>query len=173
MDLPELQGADPQYGLRPGIFTPASRLETSGSGSPGTASAGSPQPFRTNDFDDLRLIGLLGAVYGVAGVCAGPILGSVLTVAALDGNSAYWAVLMSLSVGLGIFLLVTDGTTTLGGVLTIGQQYEVETWALGATSTIPDVVMLLVALLLTAIVALVFTVRRQQARLASREANRR
>lgn len=109
----------------------------------------------------------------MAGVCAGPILGSVLTVAALDGNSAYWAVLMSLSVGLGIFLLVTDGTTTLGGVLTIGQQYEVETWALGATSTIPDVVMLLVALLLTAIVALVFTVRRQQARLASREANRR
>lgn len=32
---------------------------------------------------------ILGAVYGVAGVCAGPILGSVLTVAAVGGNAAY------------------------------------------------------------------------------------
>lgn len=165
---------------------------------------------------------LLGAVYGVAGVCAGPILGSVLTVAALGGNSAYGAVLMSLyalgmaaplfllallwnawggrvrglvrprelrigkwrnswtmvvagalSVGIGILLLVTDGTTSLGGVLTIGQQYEAETWALGATSAIPDVVMLLVAVLLLAVLALVFALRKRQTASVAREETRR
>lgn len=31
----------------------------------------------------------LGTVYGLAGVCAGPLLGAVLTLAALGGNAAY------------------------------------------------------------------------------------
>ncbi len=164
----------------------------------------------------------LGAVYGVAGACAGPILGSVLTVAALGGNSAYGALLMSLyalgmaaplfvlallwnagggrvralvrprelrigkwrnswtmvvagalSVGIGVLLLVTDGTTSLGGVLTIGQQYEAETWALGATSAIPDLVMLLVALLLLAFVALIVALRKNQGQRTAREETRR
>lgn len=38
---------------------------------------------------------LLGTVYGVAGVCAGPILGSVLTVAAIGGNAAYGGILLA------------------------------------------------------------------------------
>ncbi|MFU8840801.1 MAG: cytochrome c biogenesis CcdA family protein [Nitriliruptoraceae bacterium] len=37
----------------------------------------------------------LGAVYGVAGTCAGPILGAVLTIAALDGRPAYGAALLA------------------------------------------------------------------------------
>ncbi|TFD18538.1 cytochrome c biogenesis CcdA family protein [Cryobacterium sp. TMT2-23] len=39
---------------------------------------------------------LLGSVYGVAGVCAGPILGSVLTVAAVGGNAAYGGILLAI-----------------------------------------------------------------------------
>ncbi len=39
---------------------------------------------------------VLGTVYGVAGVCAGPILGSVLTVAAFGGNPFYGGILLSL-----------------------------------------------------------------------------
>ncbi|MFO7960479.1 MAG: cytochrome c biogenesis CcdA family protein [Nitriliruptoraceae bacterium] len=37
----------------------------------------------------------LGAVYGVAGSCAGPILGAVLTIAALDGRPAHGAALLA------------------------------------------------------------------------------
>lgn len=37
---------------------------------------------------------LLGTVYGVAGVCAGPILGSVLTVAAVTGSALYGGVVL-------------------------------------------------------------------------------
>ncbi|MEV0962568.1 MULTISPECIES: cytochrome c biogenesis CcdA family protein [unclassified Streptomyces] len=37
----------------------------------------------------------LGAVYGLAGFCAGPILGSVLTVAALSGSPAYGGLLLA------------------------------------------------------------------------------
>ncbi|MEU6084343.1 cytochrome c biogenesis CcdA family protein [Streptomyces sp. NPDC047108] len=37
----------------------------------------------------------LGAVYGLAGFCAGPILGSVLTVAAVSGNPVYGGVLLA------------------------------------------------------------------------------
>lgn len=37
----------------------------------------------------------LGAVYGLAGSCAGPILGAVLTIAAVDGRPAYGAALLA------------------------------------------------------------------------------
>ncbi|OSP41179.1 cytochrome C biogenesis protein CcdA [Streptomyces sp. 13-12-16] len=37
----------------------------------------------------------LGAVYGLAGFCAGPILGSILTVAAVDGDPLYGGVLLA------------------------------------------------------------------------------
>ncbi|NGN65455.1 cytochrome c biogenesis protein CcdA [Streptomyces sp. A7024] len=37
----------------------------------------------------------LGAVYGLAGFCAGPILGSVLTVSAMGGNAVYGGVLLA------------------------------------------------------------------------------
>ncbi|MFD8691790.1 cytochrome c biogenesis CcdA family protein [Streptomyces sp. NPDC059651] len=50
----------------------------------------------------------LGAVYGLAGFCAGPILGSVLTVAALGGSPAYGGLLLAvyaLGMAVPLFLL--------------------------------------------------------------------
>lgn len=50
----------------------------------------------------------LGAVYGLAGFCAGPILGSVLTVAALGGNPGYGGALLAvyaLGMAVPLFLL--------------------------------------------------------------------
>ncbi|MGN0097387.1 MAG: cytochrome c biogenesis CcdA family protein [Corynebacterium sp.] len=145
----------------------------------------------------------LGAVYAVSGVCAGPILGSVLMVAALGGNAVYggvmlalyalgmtvplfilaflwkragsrvrslvkprkisigvwentWTMLISgvLSVAIGVFLLVTDGTADLGGVFTIGTQYEAESSLSSWSQNISDIwfvvgaVVVLVVLLL-------------------------
>jgi len=121
---------------------------------------------------------VLGSVYGVAGVCAGPILGSVLTVAAAGGSPLYGGIMLAifafgmalplgvlsllwtrlrlgergwlkprrfklgpwensvwmvvsgvLSLGIGILLLSTQGTATLGGILTIDAQYQAESWA--------------------------------------------
>ncbi|MFD7897467.1 cytochrome c biogenesis CcdA family protein [Streptomyces sp. NPDC059743] len=50
----------------------------------------------------------LGLVYGLAGFCAGPILGSVLTVAALSGTPVYGSVLLAvyaLGMAVPLFLL--------------------------------------------------------------------
>ncbi|MFJ3584315.1 cytochrome c biogenesis CcdA family protein [Streptomyces sp. NPDC090127] len=50
----------------------------------------------------------LGLVYGLAGFCAGPILGSVLTVAALSGGPAYGGLLLAvyaLGMAVPLFLL--------------------------------------------------------------------
>ncbi|MGX1882532.1 cytochrome c biogenesis CcdA family protein [Streptomyces sp. NPDC055287] len=50
----------------------------------------------------------LGAVYGLAGFCAGPILGSVLTVAAISGSPVYGGLLLAvyaLGMALPLFLL--------------------------------------------------------------------
>ncbi|MHB9755852.1 cytochrome c biogenesis CcdA family protein [Streptomyces sp. BYX5S] len=50
----------------------------------------------------------LGAVYGLAGFCAGPILGSVLTVAALGGHPVYGGALLAvyaLGMAVPLFLL--------------------------------------------------------------------
>ncbi|MFD3512499.1 cytochrome c biogenesis CcdA family protein [Streptomyces sp. NPDC058657] len=50
----------------------------------------------------------LGAVYGLAGFCAGPILGSVLTVAAMGGNPVYGGLLLAvyaLGMAVPLFLL--------------------------------------------------------------------
>ncbi|SEC91303.1 cytochrome c biogenesis CcdA family protein [Streptomyces sp. TLI_105] len=49
----------------------------------------------------------LGLVYGLAGFCAGPILGSVLTVAALSGSPAYGGLLLAVyALGMAVPLLV-------------------------------------------------------------------
>lgn len=44
---------------------------------------------RTGDLTSNLSVFLLGSVYGVAGVCAGPVLGSVLALAALGGTPLY------------------------------------------------------------------------------------
>ena len=53
----------------------------------------------------------LGAVYGVAGSCAGPILGAVLTIAALDGRPAHGAALLAVyALGMAAPLFLLAGT---------------------------------------------------------------
>ena len=133
---------------------------------------------------------LLGTVYAVAGVCAGPILGSVLLVASL-GSPLYGASLMALyalgmclplvalavawgrlgargmrwlrprvleirtgrfawrnswtsivsgllTIGVGVLLLVTDGTATLSGWLDVASQSRLESGALRHATQVPD-----------------------------------
>lgn len=50
---------------------------------------------------------LLGAVYGIAGTCAGPILGSVLTIAALGGDAVRGGLLLAIfAIGMVVPLVV-------------------------------------------------------------------
>ena len=142
----------------------------------------------------------LGTVYGVAGVCTGPILGSVLTVAAVGSNAIYGGVLLAvfalgmalplfvlarvwdrlgisgrrwlrprpltigtwsnswlmifsglISVGIGVLLLISDGTAGLGGVLTVQDQFRAESAATEAAAGIPDLAVAGVAALALAI----------------------
>lgn len=134
----------------------------------------------------------LGLAYGVAGVCSGPILGSVLTVAALGGNAFYGAMLLvvyatgmvvpvlllallwarldlasarwlrprpvqlgrfSTTVGnlvsgglfvlVGVLLLLTEGTASLGGVLGVGAQQNLETTMVALGRRVPDLAVVL------------------------------
>ena len=58
-----------------------------------------PLPGRTSagggDATSIASVYLLGAVYGIAGVCSGPIRGSVLAVAAVGSNPVYGGVLLA------------------------------------------------------------------------------
>ena len=138
---------------------------------------------------------VLGSVYGVAGVCAGPILGSVLAVAAAGGNPLYGGIMLAifalgmalplgimsllwtrlrlgerswlkprrlrlgpwensvwmvvsgvLSIGIGVLLLATQGTSSLGGLLTIDAQYAAESWVVAMSAKASNLVFGLVAL---------------------------
>lgn len=153
------------------------RISGGGGGDPGSSAA----------------VYLLGAVYGVAGVCSGPILGSVLAVAAVKSNLLYGGLLLgvyalgmalpvmvlaalwealdlgrrawlrprpltlgpvrtnltavvsgSIFVGIGLLLLLTDGTTNLGGVLSIDDQFRSEAAIQSWSSSIPDLAVILV-----------------------------
>jgi cytochrome c-type biogenesis protein len=153
---------------------------------------------------------LLGAVYGVAGVCAGPILGSILTISALGGSPVYGAVLLCvyalgmavplfilaltwrklrlqnrgwlrprvltiarwtnswtsivsgvLLVGLGVLLLVTNGTSDIVSILGVSEQFAVESWARDVTGTIPNIVFAVAASAILIAVAGVFALRRR------------
>ncbi|MEB4615277.1 cytochrome c biogenesis CcdA family protein [Leucobacter sp. M11] len=144
---------------------------------------------------------LLGAVYAVAGVCTGPILGSVLMMAALGGSPAYGAILLALyavgmalplfalaavwrkmgdrgrawlrpktlsigrwqnswimiisgtlSIGVGLLLLLTDGTAGIGSLIPIGAQYRAESWVSVTGSQIPNAVFLIGAIVLAGLV---------------------
>lgn len=137
----------------------------------------------------------LGTVYGLAGVCAGPLLGAVLTVAAVSGSALYGGIVLlffaagmalpllilaltwgrlpyvqrlvrprevrigrwrntwtgiisgALTITLGILLIVTSGTSSLGGLLDASTQVEVEGWAYQTTSTVPDWAIAIIVLL--------------------------
>ncbi|WP_043442002.1 cytochrome c biogenesis CcdA family protein [Arthrobacter sp. L77] len=161
----------------------------------------------------------LGAVYGIAGVCTGPILGSILTVAAVGGNALYggillaiyalgmalplfalsllwdrlgisgrrwlrpppvtigrwsnsWVMIVSgaLSIGIGVLLLVTDGTAGLGGVLTVTDQFQLESAVSGAASDIPNAVFALLATVVLAITAALYVRNQRNARPAGNDA---
>lgn len=142
----------------------------------------------------------LGTVYGVAGVCAGPLLGAVLTVAGASGNPLYGGLVMLmfaagmaipllilallwdripavrrlvrprevrigkwrntwtqiiggvLMIIVGVILLVTDGTASLGGVFTVEQQFAVETGAMRFAAELPPVVSAGLAILILGVV---------------------
>ncbi|WP_425839086.1 cytochrome c biogenesis CcdA family protein [Streptomyces fractus] len=150
----------------------------------------------------------LGAVYGLAGFCAGPILGSVLTVAALGGHPVYGGALLavyalgmavplfllallwerfdlggkrwlrgrpvrigrfethstSLASGLfflalGTLFLVFDGTTALPGLLDVDDSFAAEQWARGLGDRVPDLLVLVAAVVLVAAFFLVRALR--------------
>lgn len=138
----------------------------------------------------------LGTVYGLAGVCAGPLLGAVLTVAAVAGNALAGGVILlvfaagmalplfilallwgrlplvkhlirpreviigrwrntwtgiiggALTVAVGILLLTTAGTTSLGGILGATDQASLEGTVLRGVTRVPD--LLVVGLVLAA-----------------------
>ena len=161
----------------------------------------------------------LGAVYGIAGVCTGPILGSILTVAAVGGNALYggillavyalgmalplfalallwdrlgisghswlrpppvtigrwsnsWVMIISgaLSIGIGVLLLVTDGTAGLGGVLTVTDQFQLESTVSGAASGVPNTVFALLAATILAVTAALYFKSQRNGRPASSDA---
>ncbi|QIM15729.1 cytochrome c biogenesis protein CcdA [Leucobacter insecticola] len=141
----------------------------------------------------------LGMVYGLAGVCAGPMLGAVLTIAAMSSSALYggivllvfaagmalpllliallwsrlpvvrrlvrprevrigrwrntWTGLVGgiLTIGIGVFLLLTQGTASLGGILGATDQARLEGWVLTATKGVPDVVLAIGAVVVAGI----------------------
>lgn len=170
---------------------------------PGTANAAADSTARGAP---LLSTFLLGTVYAVAGVCAGPILGSVLLVASL-GSPIYGATLMALyglgmclplvvlavlwgrlgargmnwlrprlvelpigrftwrnswvtivsgllTAGVGVLLLVTDGTARLSGWLDVATQSRVESGALAVVGGIPDMVFVFGAIIVVVIIVL-------------------
>lgn len=155
---------------------------------------------------------LLGTAYGVAGVCSGPILGSVLAVAALGDSPLYGALVLAvyalgmtvpmlllallwdrfglarsrwlrprglrvgpvtttltgviggvLFVGIGVLLLVTEGTGSLSGVIPIEVQYEIESRLARWASAIPPYVGIAVLVVVLAFAAFVYAGRRAAA----------
>ncbi len=152
----------------------------------------------------------LGTIYGLAGVCAGPLLGAVLTFAAVSGNALYGGIILLvfaagmavpllllslvwqrlpfvqklvkpreiqigkwkntwtaviggiLTIAVGVLMLATSGTTSLGGILGASQQASIEGWVLTSTGNVPDVVVLVVVLALAGIVWLVGTAARRK-----------
>lgn len=73
----------------------AGLVQVSGVPLPGPFSRSSTTEMTTDRTSAVSVF-FLGAVYAVAGVCSGPILGSVLMLAALGNNPAYGAVVLAL-----------------------------------------------------------------------------
>lgn len=154
----------------------------------------------------------LGTVYGLAGVCAGPLLGAVLTFAAMGGNALYGGLVLLifaagmalpllilallwgriplvkklvrpreirigiwrntwtgviggvLTIAIGVFLLVTQGTTSLGGVLGATDQVRLEGAVLGATGGVSDIWVLLGAVVISGGALLAVRLRKNRAK---------
>lgn len=77
-------------------------------------------------------------------------------------NSLVTVLSGALSVGIGVLLLVTDGTAGLGGMLTVSDQFRLESAVGGATSDWSDTVFLVVAVAVLAVVAIIYGKSRRQ-----------
>lgn len=159
----------------------------------------------------------LGTVYGLAGVCAGPLLGAALTFAAIGGSALYGGIVLLvfaagmalpllllallwgrlpfvrnlvrprelvigpwrntwtgvigglLTIVVGVLLLVTEGTATLGGVLGAPQQFRLESWVMESTGAVPDIAVIVVVAVLAGGAWLLYR-RRLRARQATSDA---
>ncbi|WP_025133264.1 cytochrome c biogenesis CcdA family protein [Leucobacter sp. PH1c] len=157
----------------------------------------------------------LGTVYGLAGVCAGPLLGAALAFAAFGGNPLLGGLVLLvfaagmtvplvllallwdrvpavrrlvrprelvigrwrnawtnvigglLTIGIGILLLVTQGTTSLGGVLGATAQAQLEAQVMGWANAVPGWAVAIVFALLVGIWLGVFLGRRRRGRRAA------
>ena len=136
-------------------------------------------------------VSLLGGANGLAGGCTGPILGSILTIAAMGGSPVYGGALLavyaagmalpaallallwdrlrlgqrrllrtrplriggwSVTVGqavagvlfvvIGLLMIVTDGTSDLGGLLSAQQDIGVESWVRSMSGPVLDAAVL-------------------------------
>lgn len=153
----------------------------------------------------------LGTVYGLAGVCAGPLLGAVLTVAAVSGAALTGGIIVlvfaagmafplltlallwgrfpavqklvrprevrlgpwtntwtgliggALTVAVGVLLLVTAGTTEIGGILGASEQAALEGAVLTSAGSVPDWAVIAIAATIAVVGWLV--VRRRRASL--------
>lgn len=151
----------------------------------------------------------LGTMYGLAGVCAGPLLGAVLTFAAVAGNALYGGVTLlvfaagmalpllvlslvwgrlpwvralvrprevrigrwrstwtgvvggTLTVAVGVLMLVTRGTAEIGGLLGASQQARVEGWVMAGARQVPDVLVVVVVLVVAGVAMLLVRRRRR------------
>lgn len=147
-------------------------------------------PQRGAESASIASVFALGTVYGLAGVCAGPMLGAALTFAAFGGSALAGGlvllvfaagmtvplVLLALlwdrvpavrrwvrprelvigrwrnawtnvvggiiTIGIGVLLLVTQGTTSLGGVLGATDQARLESAVMRFSANVPDWIVL-------------------------------
>lgn len=58
-----------------------------------------------------------------------------------------WSLVISgaLTIGIGVLLLITNGTANLGGIVTVDTQYRAESWVSSLTQSIPNVWFIVVA----------------------------
>ena len=160
----------------------------------------------------------LGAVYGLAGVCAGPMLGAALTFAAFGANAAFGGIVLlvfaagmtlpllvlallwnripavrglvkprelrigkwrnawtnviggALTVAIGVLLLLTRGTTTLGGILGATTQARIEADVLRVTGAVPNWLVAVVFIVFAGVWAGVVVMRRGKSGLSGQAA---
>lgn len=155
---------------------------------------------RSADSTSIASVFALGTIYGVAGVCAGPLLGAVLTVAGAGANPLYGGLIMfafatgmvipllvlallwervpairsvvkprTITIGrwsntwtqligglltlvVGVILILTNGTASLGSLLTVEQQFTLETSVMRFAAEIPPAISALIAIAILALV---------------------
>lgn len=159
----------------------------------------------------------LGTVYGLAGVCAGPMLGAALTLAAFGGDPLFGGIVLlafaagmtlpllllallwdrvpairrlvrpreivigrwrnswtaviggALTIAIGVLLLVTQGTSSLGGVLGATAQARLEADVMRFSSGVPDAAVIALFLALAGVWAGVAIARLRRSRAEASE----